>query len=403
MDSFEPYRTDVLFLLVGGNPLPNYVAAMLLAAQRATVMLLHTSGPQNTAQVAGRLRSLLEEKRPDLSIVPHGIPDSDGEAIESRVQELLRTDVPSGGTVGLNYTGGTKAMAVHTYHVLRGAFPQGCFSYLDLRTLGMWVRLGAEPIQHKPIGRGVALTLPEIFKLHGWQPVPNASPWQPVDARLCAAIAAIHQEPQGFQQWRAWIETLPECPTLPDLAKHPSLEPLLHALSELCGGAAPTEGDLARVVGHDKFISCSKFLAGGWLEHHSVTALQGAAQNLGLAEVGAGLLLQKMDAKAGERPLDLDVAAVHGYHLFAVSCMNTELTNRAKLHLFEAFARARQLGGDEARLALVCYVEDSASLRQEVEDMLDTEGRIAVFGRRDLHDLTAALTQWIKKASKEVQ
>jgi hypothetical protein len=51
----------------------------------------------------------------------------------------------------------------------------------------------------------------------------------------------------------------------------------------------------------------------------------------------------------------------------------------------------------------VCYVEDSASLRQEVEDMLDTEGRIGVFGRRDLHDLTAALTQWIKKASKEVQ
>jgi hypothetical protein len=44
MKDFEPYRTDHLFLIVGANPLPNFVAALLLSKKGGTIHLLHSKG-----------------------------------------------------------------------------------------------------------------------------------------------------------------------------------------------------------------------------------------------------------------------------------------------------------------------------------------------------------------------
>ena len=44
MNDFMPYQTDYLFLLVGTNPLPNYVATLLLAKDNGTIYLVHSAG-----------------------------------------------------------------------------------------------------------------------------------------------------------------------------------------------------------------------------------------------------------------------------------------------------------------------------------------------------------------------
>jgi hypothetical protein len=56
----ENYKVDHLFLLVGENPLPNYVAARLLLNDKGTIYLVHTTG---TVKQAERLRNILEEER----------------------------------------------------------------------------------------------------------------------------------------------------------------------------------------------------------------------------------------------------------------------------------------------------------------------------------------------------
>jgi hypothetical protein len=64
--------------------------------------------------------------------------------------------------------------------------------------------------------------------------------------------------------------------------------------------------------------------------------------------------------------------------------------------LFEAYVRARQLGGDEAQVSLVCCHDDASALQQEIEEDWFTEGRIRVFGRRDLGELDGQLKDWFE-------
>jgi hypothetical protein len=95
-----------------------------------------------------------------------------------------------------------------------------------------------------------------------------------------------------------------------------------------------------------------------------------------------------------------------GYQLFAISCTTSSYHDRCKQKLFEAQLRARQLGGDEARVALVsCYNRNETDyLRKELsliignqkeEDKYDK--RIEVFGRSDLDStqFSKKLDRWI--------
>jgi len=100
--------------------------------------------------------------------------------------------------------------------------------------------------------------------------------------------------------------------------------------------------------------------------------------------------------------LELDVAAVKGYQLFAISCIASRNKDHCKEHLLEIYVRARQIGGDEARTGLVSFYPDSEALQHEVEEDWFTEGRVEVFGVGDLRDverLEAKLKKWFETAN----
>jgi hypothetical protein len=97
--------------------------------------------------------------------------------------------------------------------------------------------------------------------------------------------------------------------------------------------------------------------------------------------------------------MQLDVAAIRGYQLFALSCTTSDKAERSKEHLLEAYVRARQMGGDEARVGLVCCYCDPAALQQEIEETWFTEGRVRVFGQRDLVNLPTLLQNWFETAN----
>jgi hypothetical protein len=59
MADLAAYKTNYLFLLVGRNPLPNYVSALLLAKDEGTIVLLHTPGTDGTGKVANNLRKVI--------------------------------------------------------------------------------------------------------------------------------------------------------------------------------------------------------------------------------------------------------------------------------------------------------------------------------------------------------
>jgi len=397
-DAFQPYQADFLFLLIGTNPLPNYVAACLLTKPRATLYLLHSQEEEkNTYDVAERLEIALRqsEYRPNLNIHLRGISRSDPDDVEKQMKTLLN-EVSPAANVGLNYTGGTKPMSVHVYHALRQAYPRGCFSYLDAASLRMVINREGTPTQRVPVGRAVELDFQTLFGLHGYElKSPHQTAAQP---QFCRALAEVHSTSQGVKQWREWLWTFREPdPQLPTVTDYPALEPAIRGFADLCGGTS-TEIGVAQALGKDKLTSCTKFLNGGWLEEYTFDALAPLAVPLDFCDYGTEL----EPRKPGADVFELDVAAMWGYQLFAISCMVTEKKARAKEHLFEVFVRARQVGGDEARCAVVCCVPDPAALQAEVEETWDAEGKIRVFGQAHLLDLPDWLEDWFRTANREV-
>lgn len=127
----QPFQTQHLFILVGANPLPNYVAARLLLKSNGHLYLVHT---RETKEIADRLIAAL-------------VPKSAANATMIQVDEANTEDifkqvngyVGEKQDVGLNYTGGTKTMAVHAYRAVEEACSDAVFSYLDAKTLSLFI------------------------------------------------------------------------------------------------------------------------------------------------------------------------------------------------------------------------------------------------------------------------
>lgn len=419
----DHYRADSLFLLVGANPLPNYVSAVLLAHEHATVYLLHSAALPNastpeTRLIAELLREALKKKRPDLKIELRDMNEVDNLKIETKIREIVEKDHIL-GDVGLNYTGGTKPMATHTYRWLAEhteKFEKLIFSYLDARTQGMRIDGLSSPF---PVARGIQLNLAELLEIHGYvlpgyhQKSPRKVPRHQV---LYHALAEVHSSKDGCEQWRDWRRqghrdpvTGEERPTdLPDPAKYPTLRGVRQAMDDLCGGHATPEL-VARALNPkwSQLESCRKWFAGEWLEELALEAVHNNASALSIQDYGINLEPEPGSKLKASRTyqaikaknLEFDVAAIIAHQLFAVSCIvSTEAGGMTKQHLFEAFVRARQLGGDEARVALVCCTPTPESVEAEVAREWQAEGQLQVFGMYDLLNLTARFRSWFEKA-----
>jgi len=371
----EKERTcDRLFLLVGSNPLPNYLAALILKPR--TICLLYSP---ETEEVKKRLRERLEARLAD------GGP---------RLEETCIVEVTSASKVRnaflskdlsdahLHYTGGTKIMAAHARMAFRDAGGKDeQASYLDERKGllrfddGYEIDLSAQQLK---------LTLDDVLALHG-----------------------IMRIEQGIQQ----PDGRPTGKDAEIIAKavlnDPSLAGKLYSIHRddnnkrlSCGKAK------AHAVILDKMVPCGlsikqipedhwnkktyetwlDFLGGGWLETWCGVLVRHIANG---DEIAIGLDCQL----ANGRQFEIDVALVRGHRLYVISCTTDTTIRLCKSKLFEVAMRARQLGGDLARSALVCLLHDNDSkgafvdqLRNDVADVWDAPNTPQVFGLDDLKE-----------------
>lgn len=410
-------QSEHLFLLVGSNPLPNAVAGKLLATANGTITLLCS---KDSFSVAQSLQGWLGDYGfPREKVRPKKVGESDPVEIAQGVLEELQE--VNKQRVGLHYTGGTKAMSVHAYRAMehwvreqqrKSKQIDAVFSYLDARTLKM-VLDPPDPASggHKQsvdIALALPLQLTDLLRLHRWTLLhePTTQPLLPESAR---ALAIMCTEDKAFQQWQQWVqEELRKkcrdkqnnwksedalCTLSLSLPPHSSLQQVVQTLRSELGQST---GDVAlqqAAFGNNAKHFCG-WLDGKWLEHYLLAVMTRIAPDLKLHQC-----LQNIETK--EVQFDVDVVALRGYQLFAASCSTDSKKGMLKFKLFEAYVRARQLGGDEARIALVCCSNDPDGLEHDMRRDVDPEGRIRVFGRKHLADLATRITQWIRTQSRE--
>ena len=285
-------------------------------------------------------------------------------------------------------------MSVYSVSALRRVFPRSILSYLDAHTLSMMIDAGG-PLLAIPVGREVSLTLDDLADLHGYRIDQRVS--SPRHMSIAGAIKAVHLADGGLNQWRTWLESWRTRVRLPTLSDGLALEPAIAAFEAACG-ANTTETGVAQALGFDRLDQCGKYFIGGWLEDCTLDAVGRVKTQANLDQYAAGLQI----SAPGRPEFELDAAAMLGYQLFGLSCVVTEKKGRAKEHLLEVFTRAGQLGGDEARFAVVSFVAGPEELERDVSQAWDASGKIKVLGRKHIQNLPQHLLEWFEKASLEV-
>ena len=428
-----------LILLVGSNPVPNAVAALCLADSHTQIILVHSVVSR---EIAERLRDWLIEKLPTDSARPLPMPlDRAGDEYSpAAIQAALRTHLPEpkpNAVVHLHYTGGTKTMTVHAYRTLEAPVRSSRVhfeaSYLDPDALTLILDATADtPQQKRPIPTDLRLKMRDFVKLHGWSDNDLGTD-TPLLPDLAMALVADHAK-YGPKPWDEWIsrEAIPKthlwkCSDLlgqladspdglwrkiklPDTGKYikskqklgnaelewPNRYELANFIEAIKAPQLSGQklGTIAEGLNLSSAEKLCEWLEGQWLESAVLYALIRQQDRLGLHEC---LMNLKPD---GHNGFEFDVIAIKGYRLFAFSCTSGEQNKGYLKHkLFEASIRARQMGGDEARVALVCCSDKHQEVQSELEKEFDLKNKIRVFGRPDLANLEGALAHWIESQS----
>ncbi len=404
----SPYKVDHLFLLIGENPLPNCVAALTLLNPGGQAYLVHTT---HTRHQAERIDQLLRT-HPGLERSQFVyLGDYQAEAYQI-CQQITSAAQFLQGSIGMNYTGGTKAMAVHAYRTLSRICPESIFSYLDPHRLEMCI--DNDTGNSIRIHIAPSLSLAQIFNLHGlsWrkEQAPRSTPLHAVAA---AELARLYSQEAIAQTWREWCNRILR-PATRNATHYWQAEPILQQVPPLSltnlpaalktflqdhFAASSTAFSLTTATQQTGFPSVQalcEWLDGTWLEHYVLQQIQAIAPTCDIHDSQMSFHIR--DPKRPDSCWDkfeFDVAFIRHYQLFALSCTTTKNRSLCKQKLIEASVRARQLGGAEARIALVCAHPYTDALRSELE-VATRDRKLAVFGPQDFTTLAPKIKTWIQ-------
>jgi hypothetical protein len=428
----EEYKADHLILLVGGNPMPNAVVGRLLINDRGIISLVHS---KDAKPVADDLESwLVKNQDQKVKVEKCEVSESDPVKIAQGVQGQLNKHKDTASAVGINYTGGTKAMTRHACRIAErwaaNTKKKVVFSYLDAKTQSFIfdpeapesgdivrrVYLGFSSNGQSLTPKGF-ITLRDLLRLHGWSLKEDPAS-EPVLLDLAQALLDTHLD-SGAKQWHEWkeeklypfgeryinyIEKNSNDEGFEERLELPTKSKLLGVANALRKALGAEQNETSVDIRNAKkffpkepekrqVMKFGDWLNGSWLEVVTLQALKECADDLELSDVYMSVTPY---LGGSDIHFEVDVMAIRGHQLFAISCTTVAgqkgMRPIIKGKLFEVSVRARQLGGDEARFAVVC-VSDGKALKDELRRTLDT--KVEVFGKSQLGRLADNIRRWI--------
>jgi hypothetical protein len=415
----DSYRVDHLLLLVGANPLPNAVVGPLLVKPNGHITLLYSKASEIPAKEY--LKPVLEARlnAADISATVMTAAEPLEESRQPSIWKVASNALnacPNADSIGLNYTGGTKAMSVHTYRAVLQRWAEArkagspTFTYLSPRDLLIYVDMDNPEAggRQKAIKTySVSMCLEQMLELHGGRldRAVTEEPFLAPAARAIAKISVPSYNRMGadwtrVNVWNDWRREYLKNKAAIDSCPEEVLDALTVALR--------SGGDAATARSKEEF---DDWLKGDWLESYVLDCLRQTNESHGLGLHDVCMNVYATFRPEGSSLFEVDVIGIRGYQLFGISCASVTQRNendeKAKWKLFEAILRARQIGGDEARVAFVTLLPNSGTdskegVEREAQRLLQRKGIVKVFGRTDLDGLEKKLARWIQEANEEV-
>lgn len=434
-----------LIFLVGTNPLPIWVASQhlnRLLSNVSRITLIHTS---STKTLAENLKKKMEEAFPNINSASiKNIPTSSSDPAEiiTTINTNLE-DIPDIDHVHLHYTGGTKVMAVHSYHqaistpsVIKNSIKFSA-SYLDPREDkkpklvfdGNMANINISDIAFKDAREKIKTDLNDLCDLHGYTAINiEKNPGRDISSKEEASSPAarlifdeIIKNPiieGAYIDWaeKKWMSLFDEkgnlnkkvdeiivpAPEFSDkkgFQTFPGWEKIIENIVNeglTCNKNVFLEKGQCHpfnTCGMDKsekvLRKLDKFFCGKFLEHIAYDELFVALKNISNSENWSlyhsinfePLIIDKTTKNTN---FEIDVMAILGYQLLCISCTTDDNRARVKLKGFEILHRARQIGGDEARVILLSRLPEGkdTELENDLHKDIGSEDRpLTVWGR----------------------
>lgn len=404
----EPF-TD-LVLLIGTNPLPNFVVAKYFLENNRNlkhIWLIHSEKNQNQAgtdvqanclekvlheQYKSKKEKLFPLKKRALSNV------SNAKLIFDDVNTKFISQLSRENTVHLNYTGGTKAMGIHVYRAIEQENKKSLgksYSYLDGRNFQ--IVNDANKIITDNLRDKISIDFKTLIELHGFFRCNN----EKSDVDFTGTIEAFknlinegkldqyYSEKGGYN--RILFENKDKPGELAKEVKKLKIEELnAFTPNDVFASIIDSMPEGYRLFQNKKFVApatnnpCKnaiKFLDGGWFEEYVFTIFKDALNSSYTIDKN-----WEIKKEGWNTYFELDVIILKGYQLIGVSCTTSNNKSECKNKGFEIIHRTSQIGGDEAKAILVTSMcsEQKKTLEEELKvETGSTSANILVLGKDD--------------------
>lgn len=373
-----------LILLVGTNPLPNYVVAKFFLKKNEKLKNIWFVYSKETTPVMDRLfegiNKIVKEEGKDITCNKVYLKDI------FKVYDIRETfEKDCLNKIGViekfhfNYTGGTKMMAVQVYMLIveryLGISPKS-FSYLDAKNHIITDDADAPLNVSGDLRKEVNISFEELITLHDCEK--QTDPWSDTTER---ALSAIKEEIQTDK--KKLITIFENVQSKKEIGKTRITFFKDHVLPQFAAD------DSQISASHNKPNNASNkdiewfFGSGRWLEHYISLVLK---QNMPNNPLKNNMYLKRNIRSSTSKTFELDVITLNGYQVCAVSCTMTDNEYVCKLKALEIRHRATQMGGDEAKAILICFLDRKKilELRDDISKDFGTTNPILILGVKDL-------------------
>ena len=327
-----------LILTVGTNALPVWVAWYHLKDMLEppiTVRFVYTADTEPQ-------KDLLETHCGDATFGQH-IQTSPGNlgAVRGDIRREILPGLEDGTHLHVHYTGGTKVMGVETVSAIESRLPEGIrmnTTYLDPRgTAGPCID-SRRGIVVRDARQGVDADLEQIASLNGFE------------------LGAFTHERWDYDNGNYVSETCPAPAILADRERQIGEGVLnnMQAVGYHAHIGAPTHFEYAAYVAFTE----------------ALTRIEGANSDRNNYAIFNNVYVRQTGANIRDPIFELDVVGVLGYQVVLVTC--TLFTGRGmqktiKMKGMEGIERVQQLGGDEAKVIVLCRAHQNAVQNLEKE------------------------------------
>ena len=384
-------KSDVLFLIVGTNPMPNIISIENRIKDNGKIFFICSKENNtifSTDKIVNDIKKIMDNKYPNIvtNSIPVNIQDE-----SNMIQEIINMfPIEKNITVELNYTGGTKLMssAIYGYFkkIMRSKDVDIILSYLDCeKDLFVFeenekgkIRFLEEKLEINNIYN--KFTLKDIILSHGlnYNKDRKETNFEDISYEMFSNF-----ELKSIEEKNQWVEELNSI--LQD--KENIKELLLKFIDKQVVNSDLTSINTLEVE------KLKKYSVGDNLEEYIFRILTMLREEKEVDEFIWSYQQNKTKKMAGT---EIDFIIIRGTKNYLLSVTLCEDEYICKPKLYEAKTRAQQISGDETRVGFICLYNSY----KELEELIEADDKYSkdlVIAIDNFNDMKNKLRQWLRR------